>query len=591
MTVRVTVTALAASKKLPIEALYACGIESRQDRGVLIPYFDESGQKIAEKRRTALSAKDGSYWPRGQALLAYGLWRLHDIQKRGRLILVEGESDCWVLWHYGYPALGIPGSGAVKTLTAEALVGVDRIDVVIEPDQGGETFRDGIGRRLLELGYNGFVYQIEMPVTAKDPAAMHVEDPTTFRDRFDELRCRNAPLALPPLNRPSPAPSSPAPSMSAPRSHEQPRPRGGDDHRSDDHLPPRSAMESVGMRVFANVDSPDSLGVCLWDVRASKVEWLWPGRLPLGKLAILDGDPGLGKSSLTLDLAARVSRGQPMPGETDARPAANVVLLSAEDGLSDTIRPRLENAGADLTRVFALDAVPNGAGQPGRPPVFPDDAGWLHDMIRMQNARLVVIDPLMAFLGMNVNAMNDQNVRRALFPLSRLAEATGATILVVRHLNKNPQGAAVYRGGGSIGIIGAARIGLLVAQDPDDPQGRVLAVSKSNLAAKAATMRFRVVTEDDGPRLQWAGEAAFSADELLKPEPSAEAPVIADAIEFLQAMLNGGPVRVPELFDEAHRLGLSDITLRRAKANLGAIAYTMPTETGKEWYWALKRAA
>src|SRR4029079_8173039 len=171
------------------------------------------------------------------------------------------------------------------------------------------------------------------------------------------------------------------------------------------------------------------------------------------------GDPGLGKSSLTLDMAARISTGRPMPGALDAqRPPADVVLLSAEDGLADTVRPRLEAAGADLTRIFAMDAVPTGPGRPGRPPVFPDDVGWLHDLIVMKGVRFVIIDPLMAFLGLSVNAMNDQNVRRALFPLSRLAETTGAVILVVRHLNKNTQGSALYRGGGSIGIIGAARI-------------------------------------------------------------------------------------------------------------------------------------
>jgi hypothetical protein len=597
-----TVQALAASKKLPPEVLFAFGVETRPGLGVFIPYLDESGQRVATKRRTSPSAKDGSFWPRGTPLVAYGLWRLQDALMKGRLILVEGESDCWVLWHHGYPALGIPGCGAAKTLTAEAIVGITRIDVVIEPDQGGETFRVGIGRRLQELGYTESVYELHMPKEHKDPCALYMDDPDEFRDRFDQLRAKNHPLRVesPNVGQAASMPikckangdphtaASPSSKLAACSTTQQ-----GHAHALSEHVPqPSVSQHQLGLRIFPMQETPDTLGVCLSDVERTAIHWLWRGRLPAGKLAILDGDPGLGKSSLTLDLAARVSTGRPMPFDLDnPRPPADVVLLSAEDGLADTIRPRLEAAGADLERVFALDAVPTAPGRPGRPPVFPDDVGWLHDLVVMKNAKLVVIDPLMAFLGENVNAMNDQNARRALFPLSRLAETTGATVLVVRHLNKNPQGAALYRGGGSIGIIGAARVGLLVAQDPDDTNGRVLAVTKSNLSAKAKTLRFRVVTENDASHLDWSGESPLLADDLLKTQTPGEAPALADAIEFLQSMLDAGPVRVPDLFDEAHTLGLTDITLRRAKAALGVQAFATPTEKGKEWFWQLRAAA
>jgi AAA domain len=591
MAMRVTVTALAAAKKLPVEALYAIGLESERDRGVTIPYFDASGQKVAVKRRTALAAKDGSFWPRGLPLMAYGLWRLHGAQKIRKLILVEGESDCWVMWHHLRPCLGIPGAGAAIALTAEALDCIDDLYVVIEPDRGGETFREGIGRRLLDLGYNGQVYEIRMPSETKDPAALHCEDPDRFDERLDALIA--AAVRMEPPRRAGTLPSVPPRPTAATADADKlgslsPQAPRGDDHRNHDQLPP----PNFGLRACPMVQTPETLGVCLDDVKGTSVEWLWPGRLPAGKLAILDGDPGLGKSSLTLDMAARISTGRPMPGELDAqRPPADVVLLSAEDGLADTVRPRLEAAGADLTRIFAMDAVPTGPGRPGRPPVFPDDVGWLHDLIVMKGVRFVIIDPLMAFLGLSVNAMNDQNVRQALFPLSRLAETTGAVILVVRHLNKNTQGSALYRGGGSIGIIGAARIGLLVSQDPDDSGGRLLAVTKSNLAAKPKTLRFRVTAEDGRPRLLWQGESDLAAEDLLQPEAPTDAPAFADAIEFLRVALGAGPVRVPELFEEAHGLGLTDITLRRAKAALGATAFARPTETGKEWYWSLQRAA
>ena len=151
----VNVATLARAKILPNGALLACSVEDVRGQGVVIPYCDETGPCVARKRRTALAAKDGSLWPAKTPAIAYGLWKLPDAQKAGQLILVEGESDCWVLWHHRYPALGIPGSSNAKTLTAEALVGIQHIDVVIEPDLGGETFRQGVGRRLMDLNFNG----------------------------------------------------------------------------------------------------------------------------------------------------------------------------------------------------------------------------------------------------------------------------------------------------------------------------------------------------------------------------------------------------------------------------------------------------
>lgn len=221
--------------------------------------------------------------------------------------------------------------------------------------------------------------------------------------------------------------------------------------------------------------SPRPRVLCVADVAAERVQWLWDGWIARGKLAVIDGDPGKGKSTLTTDLAARISTGTPLPGGTRTVPAA-VVLLSAEDGVGDTIRPRLEAAGADTTRVFVFDSVLDAEGTP-RPPSIPGDIPYVEALVTEKGAVLVVIDPLMAFLGAGVDAHRDQDVRRALHSLAAVAERTGAAIVIVRHLNKSGGPQAIYRGGGSIGIIGAARSGLLVASDPDDDTRRIVAVT------------------------------------------------------------------------------------------------------------------
>src|SRR5262245_4712530 len=178
--------------------------------------------------------------------------------------------------------------------------------------------------------------------------------------------------------------------------------------------------------------STEELGVLLSSVQPERVEWLWPGRIPLGKLTIIDGDPGLGKSVLTLDLAARVTRGQAMPCEPrepgeECEPAG-VVLLSAEDGLADTIRPRLEAAGAHVDRVLAIESVPVGEGS--RPPVLPDDIPLVRLACRRMEAKLVIVDPLMAYISAEHSAHKDQDIRRAMHPLAQMADETGVAVVV-----------------------------------------------------------------------------------------------------------------------------------------------------------------
>jgi AAA domain len=337
---------------------------------------------------------------------------------------------------------------------------------------------------------------------------------------------------------------------------------------------------------------PDlDLGTLLSTVKPERVSWLWLPRIPLGKLTILDGDPGLGKSVLTLTLAALVTRGAPMPF-ADREPGvdpepAGVVLLSAEDGLDDTIRPRLDAAGADAARVLALDRIPDGAGH--RLPVLPADANYIRLAVRRVEAKLVIIDPLTAFLGSDTNAHKDQDCRRALHPLAVVAQETGAAVVVVRHLNKAAGGNPLYRGGGSIGIIGAARSGLLVARDPDNPDRRILASTKCNLAKLPASLSFDLSTADNGAlRIGWIGASAHTAESLLAaPRDDEDAGAVQEAVEVLRSILESGPVPSEDVKKEARKAGISERTLHRAKTILDVKSRKL-SFTGKGvWQWSL----
>jgi hypothetical protein len=314
-------------------------------------------------------------------------------------------------------------------------------------------------------------------------------------------------------------------------------------------------------------------------------------RLPLGKVAVLDGDPGLGKSTVTLDLAARISRGTGLPDDDRTARPAGAVLLTAEDGIADTIRPRLEAMGADLERVAVLDAVKDAEGRP-MPPSLPDDVEVVRQAIRRMGARLLVVDPLMAFLAARVDSHRDQDIRGALALLADLAEQEGVAIVIVRHLNKSGGGHPLYRGGGSIGIIGAARAGLLAAPDPDDDTRRVLAVTKSNLGPVPSSLAYRIVPAGDTSRAEWEGVVDCPAAALLavQREEGASAGPREEAEGFLQEILGEGPMPAREVRKQAEDVGVSYATLRRAKDRLGVRAHKLGGRFGGDprWYWELK---
>src|SRR5215207_3007837 len=327
------------------------------------------------------------------------------------------------------------------------------------------------------------------------------------------------------------------------------------------------------------------VGILLSDVEPEQVDWLWLGRMPKGKLTVLDGDPGLGKSAATVDLAARVSAGLNLPDDTPCE-AAGAVICSAEDGLADTIRPRLDAAGGDPSKVLALATVPIQDTEGERLLSIPEDLPIIRRGIERVDARLVIVDPLMAFLSGNVNSHRDQDVRRALAPLTALAEDTGAAVVVVRHLNKTAGGNALYRGGGSIGIIGAARCALLVAKHPEDENLQVLASVKSNLGPPASSLAFALNEAANGAvRVEWKGATSFTAATLLAaPVDPEERSTLDEAKEFLRDALEDGPRWSKAVTKEAREADIREITLKRAKRELGVRS---EKEADGSWSWRL----
>lgn len=336
--------------------------------------------------------------------------------------------------------------------------------------------------------------------------------------------------------------------------------------------------------------------------KVRKVKWLDPGRIPLGALTILDGDPGTGKSTITLDYAARVSRGFEMPGGDYGdlyNQPSHVIIMSAEDDISTTIRPKLEAMDADIDLVHILKGVERTIEDSDDDEDKPLVVGITIKHLEMitkamvdKDARLLIIDPLMAYLPSNVNAHKDQDIRAALGPLILLARQHHFAILVVRHLNKlsaNPQPvAALYRGGGSIGIAGASRSTLVVGPDLNDDthERRVLSRVKGNLCKPPPSLAYRLVADGEGPAIvSWEGETTQDADETVRPPaPDMDPTQVQEAKEWLVTKLRDGVQPTALLLKEGKQLGFKEHTLRRAKRYLGAL-------TGKgaqgEWTWFL----
>jgi RecA-family ATPase len=344
-------------------------------------------------------------------------------------------------------------------------------------------------------------------------------------------------------------------------------------------------------RIAARRRPPTTSIIEMEDVETEAVSWLWPDYIPLGKITVLDGDPGLGKSTILFDLAARVSRGAPMPDGsfgTTYRQPAGVIVYSVEDGLGDTVRPRLEAARADLARIAALGSIFDEVKGElvERPVTIPDDLAVVESTVLAKGARLLMLDPLMAMFSPGIDGNKDQDVRRALAPVKSLAERLDVAVVILRHMSKMGGRSALYRGGGSIGIIGAARAGIVVAKSPDDPEReRVFSQSKSNLGKPADSLKYTIEQAENGVgRIVWAGKSTYSADDLVNQDVT-DAPERREAMEFLRDLLTSNEVPAIEVKSLAKAAGITDATLRRAKADLKVQVIRRGFGKGSESRW------
>jgi len=242
----------------------------------------------------------------------------------------------------------------------------------------------------------------------------------------------------------------------------------------------------------------DSTVRAISELQEIEVEWLWKGWIPRGMLCVLEGDPSLGKSTLTADIAMRITRGVPFPGDSERPAKGGVLFLASEDDPARIIRPRLVASGADLERVFVLEKHWS----------FPENLEDLEATILENQIRLVVLDPFFAYLSPEIDSYKDQAVRAVLGPLAKLAERTHCSLMLIRHLTKSTA-SNLYRGAGSIAVVGQARVCMLLASDSDDEDDRILSQVKNNLAPKQVGWRFGFAESEDwkSTTIEWKGRS------------------------------------------------------------------------------------
>jgi hypothetical protein len=331
------------------------------------------------------------------------------------------------------------------------------------------------------------------------------------------------------------------------------------------------------------------------DIVAMQVFWLWGGRVAIGKLTIVAGEPGLGKSQLMCAIAAVVTTGDQWPGGEGTAPIGSVIILSAEDDAADTIKPRLEAARADVEKIFIVSAVHQVDGKGRRGFNIQVDLELLEEAIkRIGDVRLVVIDPVSSYLG-KVDSHRNAELRAVLEPLGEMAARLGVAIVAITHLNKAGGSSANSRFIGSIAFVAAARAAFIVARDPDDAERRLFLPTKNNLGPEGSGLGFRIGTVETpggilAPMVMWDGvPVATTASEVLAGGEQASGKSARDeAEEFLRSILALGPMAVKEIMAEAEGAGLAWRTVRRAKDRLDIQKHKSGTGG---WSWSRGKVA
>ena len=358
---------------------------------------------------------------------------------------------------------------------------------------------------------------------------------------------------------------------------------------------PSPAVKNPGSAARSPKAPPSANIIRVSSVEKQPIKWLWPSRVALGKVTMIAGHPGLGKSQLTTFLAAQVTNGGRWPAGEGRAPKGSVLMLSAEDDVADTIRPRLEAAGADVDRVHMLTAIRDADAMRGFN-LARDLLALEAALVQIGDVRLVNIDPLTAYLG-GTDTHKTADVRAVLAPVSDLAAKHGVAIVAISHLNKGGSGEAMGRITGSLAFVAAARAAFLVQKDAEDAKRRLFLPVKNNLGTDDTGLAFRIVEKDVGngiraPAIEWEDErVTISADEALaamSANEGEEGGAVREAVEFLRNALAGGPVSQKTIKSDANANGVSDASLRRAKTKLCVKAHKDGMAGG--WFWQLPSA-
>ena len=307
------------------------------------------------------------------------------------------------------------------------------------------------------------------------------------------------------------------------------------------------------------------------------ITWLWQQQLALAVATLWSADPGIGKTLLALDIVAHVSSGRRLPGNAFVREPAHVLLISYEDDLAKSIVPRLRAAGADLSRVHALDFATSEI-------TLPDSWADIAAEIARWKAELVIVDPIQAFFARDLSSNNDADVRKALRDGVTVARAHNCAMLWIRHCNKLQGVSALAKGGGSIGFTGIVRHEAMLGQAEEDPDGRIIACVKSNLSRKPPSRSFKIVERDGVPCIEWGDTCATSADDLARANGRQDKG--ADAAVLLQEALAAGPRRQKEIEGLAAEKHLGWRTVQNAKKTLGVKSQKLDGA----WWWTLPPA-
>ena len=326
-------------------------------------------------------------------------------------------------------------------------------------------------------------------------------------------------------------------------------------------------------------DEPNLKLINMEQVEVEKIDWLLYPFIPFGKVTIVQGDPGEGKTTMVLQIIAKLTKGEAvLPSDSDesdleektmALEPVNVIYQTAEDGLGDTIKPRLLSAGADCSRVMVIDDNDQA--------LTMMDAR-LEEAIIKTNARLVVLDPIQGFLGTAVDMHRANEIRPLMKRVAVLAEKYHCAIILIGHMNKNSNGKSSYRGLGSSDFQAAARSVLIVGRIKDEPEIRVVCHVKSSLAPEGKSIAFRL---DKDTGFEWIGEYDISADDLLSGDNRGQK--IHAAKEFLKEILASGSVAQTKVAEEAESRRIKKKTLWNAKKELEIDS----VKIGNQWFWML----